>query len=88
MRRIRPSAAEDLAQQNRNAALLILADVKRSGGEGSLAVRWARTILHTHLCYIASLMACLPKQSQRQIIEQLAEPRNLNPKDLKDLKLD
>lgn len=50
-----------------------------------LTAKDSRTDLHMHLCYIASLMTCLPKQSQREMIEQLAESRNLK---LKDMKLD
>lgn len=35
---------EGYDRDNREAAAIILADIKKYGGEGSLAVRWARTI--------------------------------------------
>lgn len=35
---------EGYEKDNREAAAIILADIKKYGGEGSLAVRWARTI--------------------------------------------
>ena len=35
---------ETYDRDNREAARIILSDIKKYGGEGSLAVRWARTI--------------------------------------------